>query len=71
VPHPTTANYLIIARERDLEAAAAAARLVAEAREPESRRHDGDGLPAARWGIRLPRMVHTLRRDPAAGATTP
>ncbi len=69
--HPTTAQYLITARHRDLEAAAAGARLVAEARESGSRGHDGDGLRPTRWGIRLPRLAQAFRRRAAAGATTP
>lgn len=67
--HPTTAQYLAQARDRDLEASAAHARLVAEIREHESRRHDGDGQ-RARWGIRLPRMVRALRRRSAVGGAT-
>lgn len=63
--HPTTAQYLVQARNRDLEAEAANARLVAEARE-----HESDELRPTRWGIRLPRLVPAIRRG-AVGATTP
>jgi hypothetical protein len=69
--HPTTAQYLIQARQRDLDAEAANARLVAEVREHESREHDSDELRPTRWGIRLPRLVPAFRRGPAVGTTTP
>ncbi len=63
--HPTTAQYLAQARQRDLDAEAANARLVAEARE-----HQHEHRQPTRWGVRLPRFVPSLRRRPALGATS-